>query len=553
MATSSNISILITARDSASPAIRSVGTAIGDVDEKSAQAATTVNGFNQKFLALATASVAATGGLLSTVGALSDSIQAINRYDAAMAGLRTIATYFKQDQDAATKAAQALANDGLLSVTDAAKGLKNLLASGFNLEQSITLMERFKDSAAFNRQAALSFGDAISGATEGIKNGNSILVDNAGVTKNLSVILEEAGYSAQDLSKATSDVNIRTALYNGLLKETNPMIGDASKLLNTTAGKQALLAAETDKTSRALGQALQPALNQALKTIIPLVTAVGQWITANPQLASGIAIATALFLGLAAAIGAVGVAMLVFGPVVAVLGGPVTAAILAIGLLVSFVAGQIIANWEGVKNFTLEVWQGIQRGVLGVVGPIVAGLGGLWANIRSGAVGAANGVRSAFSWVPDFFRGMWSNITGIFGSVGTKIGNVMGNAFRGILKSVVGGAIGILNGFIDSINNVVDVINNIPNVNIGKIGRLGVPQFEKGTNFAPGGLALVGERGPELVNLPRGSKVYSAGTSQTMQGGSGASMVNHITINTQVDYRTLLSDIGWQLRTSGGV
>jgi hypothetical protein len=31
--------------------------------------------------------------------------------------------------------------------------------------------------------------------------------------------------------------------------------------------------------------------------------------------------------------------------------------------------------------------------------------------------------------------------------------------------------------------------------------------FASGTNFAPGGLSVVGERGPEVVNLPRGSKV----------------------------------------------
>jgi phage-related protein len=36
---------------------------------------------------------------------------------------------------------------------------------------------------------------------------------------------------------------------------------------------------------------------------------------------------------------------------------------------------------------------------------------------------------------------------------------------------------------------------------------LGIPGFAKGTSFAPGGMALVGERGPELVNLPRGSQV----------------------------------------------
>jgi hypothetical protein len=34
-----------------------------------------------------------------------------------------------------------------------------------------------------------------------------------------------------------------------------------------------------------------------------------------------------------------------------------------------------------------------------------------------------------------------------------------------------------------------------------------LPAFASGTNFAPGGLSLVGERGPELVNLPRGAQV----------------------------------------------
>jgi hypothetical protein len=40
---------------------------------------------------------------------------------------------------------------------------------------------------------------------------------------------------------------------------------------------------------------------------------------------------------------------------------------------------------------------------------------------------------------------------------------------------------------------------------------IGVPGFAGGTNFAPGGLAVVGERGPELVNLPRGSQVIPHG------------------------------------------
>ncbi len=38
-------------------------------------------------------------------------------------------------------------------------------------------------------------------------------------------------------------------------------------------------------------------------------------------------------------------------------------------------------------------------------------------------------------------------------------------------------------------------------------GLFNVPFFAHGTNSAPGGPAVVGERGPELVNLPRGSQV----------------------------------------------
>lgn len=34
-----------------------------------------------------------------------------------------------------------------------------------------------------------------------------------------------------------------------------------------------------------------------------------------------------------------------------------------------------------------------------------------------------------------------------------------------------------------------------------------IPGFASGTNYAPGGLAVVGEQGPELVNLPRGAQV----------------------------------------------
>ena len=55
-----------------------------------------------------------------------------------------------------------------------------------------------------------------------------------------------------------------------------------------------------------------------------------------------------------------------------------------------------------------------------------------------------------------------------------------------------------------------------------------IPGFATGTSFAPGGLALVGERGPELVNLPRGSKVKTAGVTKAMLGGGMGGNTIHL-------------------------
>jgi hypothetical protein len=50
--------------------------------------------------------------------------------------------------------------------------------------------------------------------------------------------------------------------------------------------------------------------------------------------------------------------------------------------------------------------------------------------------------------------------------------------------------------------------------------------FAGGTDYAPGGMALVGERGPELVNLPRGSQVIPNNVLRNSGGSSITAPVN---------------------------
>lgn len=61
------------------------------------------------------------------------------------------------------------------------------------------------------------------------------------------------------------------------------------------------------------------------------------------------------------------------------------------------------------------------------------------------------------------------------------------------------------------------------------IPDIDVDWYAKGTNFAPGGLAMVGERGPELIQLPRGSKVHTAQETKKMNGGTTYNFHNQFT------------------------
>jgi hypothetical protein len=77
------------------------------------------------------------------------------------------------------------------------------------------------------------------------------------------------------------------------------------------------------------------------------------------------------------------------------------------------------------------------------------------------------------------------------------------------LTGSLGGAAGELGGFARA---------------LGGMRFPSIPSYASGTSWHPGGMAWVGEQGPELVAMPRGSQVYSSGQSRQMvSGGDGAS------------------------------
>jgi len=323
-----------------------------------------VNKVAGAFVALGAAAALA---LKQTASFLMDAVNASSQYETSMTSITRIGAALGLSMDEVKSAAKSLTKDGLLTVTDAAGGLNNLLRSGFSLPESIKLMENFKNTASFGKQSALSFGRAIVSATEGIKNGNSILVDNAGVTKNLSRILQEAGFAEDDLMKVKEDAAVRQAMYNGLLAEGAVNLGDAAVYAETYAGKQTILNNQIFEAKAALGDVFKPILRDVLERLLKIVKAIKAWIEENPNLVKIIAGAVVAILGLFVAFGLLAGAVMIFnfvgGTALLIIGGLVLAIGLIIGILGLFIFGlvQLYNKNKWFHDFVDMIWQNIKK------------------------------------------------------------------------------------------------------------------------------------------------------------------------------------------------
>ena len=252
--------------------------------------------------AQAQVAAAATAAFAGIVLAIRGAIEAANEYNNAMVGLKSLAEGTGQDFGDLQAAAEDLASDGLMTVADAAASLKNLLARGFSADEAVDMLERLKDAAAFGRQSSLSLGEAVRSASEGIKNENSVLVDNAGVTKNVAVMWEEyaatIGKSAANLTQAER----RQAEYNGIMQETAYQVGDAARYAEAFAGKQAALEAATLRVNQALGASVQGALTPLVQILTPLADALAWVIEKFPGVSAGATAALTAMVALTAVV-----------------------------------------------------------------------------------------------------------------------------------------------------------------------------------------------------------------------------------------------------------
>lgn len=148
--------------------------------------------------------------------------------------------------------------------------------------------------------------------------------------------------------------------------------------------------------------------------------------------------------------------------------------------------------------------------------------------IRSG-IGTLRGIAGDIvTSVVNIIKGLPGKLLNLAGdllSAGKTLGGKILEGIRSGITAIGDMASSVAADLKAGINSAIGLPKTLSFSVMGKKIGFTIPGFEKGTMFAPGGLALVGEGGPELVNLPRGSRVHTNAESKKMMGSGLPSTV----------------------------
>ena len=298
------------------------------------------------------------------------------------------------------------------------------------------------------------------------------------------------------LGIATKDAHGKTLSFAQVMVNMQKTFsGSQAAATDSFSGRVQVMKNAFNEATESVGYGLLPIMTKlatfATGTLVPAITATANWFQANAAWVTPLAIG---------------------------LGSVIAAVLLGSKAMALFRAAQ--ESWLIVQKLaTAAQWLWNAAMSANPIGLVVLAVVGLIAAVvlayrkvgwfRDGVQAAFHGVVAAGQWIWDMFK----KIPGWIGSALSTVGGIILAPFRA--------------GF--------NLVSDVWNKTLGKIsfklpswipglGGKGfsfptMPHFAAGTSFAPGGLALVGERGPEVVGLPRGSQVFPTGTAPRGAGG----------------------------------
>lgn len=163
---------------------------------------------------------------------------------------------------------------------------------------------------------------------------------------------------------------------------------------------------------------------------------------------------------------------------------------------------QVVSNvWNTISNLVSNVknaFQGAWDFITGIFGNVAG-----W--FRDRFNDAFNAIKNIFSGIGHFFSGIWNQIVSVFGTIGTKVGEAVSGAFKGVVNGVLSAVETILNTPIRAVNGLIDVINNIPGIELGHLNEFNLPRMQYG-GIIPGN-SWTGDN--ELIRANSGEMVIT--------------------------------------------
>lgn len=391
--------------------------------------------------------------------------------------------------------ASAKYQDSLQDLQTAVEGTKNALGSKF-LPAITDVMDGF---------SLLMQGEDTEGA-EKLTNGVNNLLDNMGklapeIKKVATPILKTIGDAILEglPSLANTGVEIVETIFNTGVDVAPDVLGFATNAINSLIdmlGSAAKSGTADDSKLQELGQAVIDMMTGidwgglvintlALVEVLfdKIISGIEQYAEEHPEVATAVAGVLMLVLKLASS----GVTLEAVKTALAPIGGTVLAGF--VGALAAAFAGFSVGKWIGDNyltsdnmkeyqidfkltdflKFDSEDWSDFWQA-----------FADWWVDVESWWADKKSKITSAVS-------GLWSGMAG--------------SIKRGINTYIISN----INKLIDGLNTAKNAINALPGVNIGDMSK--VPMLAKGGEITASGYSIVGEKGAELINLPRGASV----------------------------------------------
>ena len=190
-------------------------------------------------------------------------------------------------------------------------------------------------------------------------------------------------------------------------------------------------------------------------------------------------------------------------------------ALIAIGTAVYIFRDEIVGALSSVWNWVEDHWMDIGSILLiGLTGP----LGLLLTNTFGLRDALIDAFESVVSFIGDFAGSAFSAAK----DFGESVADGIMEGLDSLVSRVVDTGKGVANALIGMVNSGITVINDaipdriqipgpLPDINLPNNPIPTIPMLQRGTDRFAGGSAIVGEDGPELVNVPAGSSVINAG------------------------------------------